>query len=218
MAGKGMGWARMMALVAGAASLVACGGPEAVDRSSEPSVAALLANAPFPTTGAPTVVDDSDPGFALYEGDPESHSYQRAGTWWERVSGTSGAMGESALEADAGMTHTQDAGGDTRTESASVAMWTAELEPGEYAVYAWLAPHPDYVTSAVYCIFEPSVVPAVSPTCKTVDQTQGEPRWVLLGKKQLAGTVEVGLDPIASMPQKHRVYADAVVYMPTRGS
>lgn len=206
--------ARAWGLAAGVALLGACGGLE--ERGTEaPSPSTLLAEAPWPVHRPPVAVDDEDAGFELLGGDVGSHAYHRLGAWWQQAPRTGEAMGQGARVAAAGMTRALDGEGVTRAESASVASWTAQVEPGEYTLFAWVAPSEEYVTSAVYCVFEKSPETPPAPDCRIVDQTEGEPRWVPLARRQFAGTVQVLLDPVASLPERQRVFADAVVWMPT---
>lgn len=193
--------------VALASLLTGCAGEMDVGASSESAVSQPVTGAatsksqsfPLSETGA-VVIDDGADGFSL---DPTEgyHGMTRSTEAWEKASGFQGG----ALTAPSGSVSRPGFG------AAALVQWSTTATKGSVDVYTYVTPSRGLTTWAVYCIFNQL---ATEPTCTHLDQSNGEARWVWLGKVEATGAIQVVLDTAASPADGSAVQADAVAFVP----
>lgn len=189
----------------------ACGAPDGVmsagAESEDRGVSSASSNAEEPTW---FFVDNEDPGFQLVS--DTGHGFDRLTKTWtsQSHSGEVWWNGQDFLSTSAGWA---DA---THQALSALAVWTAKVPEGRYDVFVRVHARPQNTTMATYCIVRGASGQQVD--CYGVNQRTGESGWRHLAIVETPDTLEVWLDPGASIVGSGSVLADSVAFRRIDGS
>jgi hypothetical protein len=155
------------------------------------------------------VIDNTDLGFELLNA-AEYHDFIRSKESWIRTKPN--AFGADAIAAPTGYLR-KSASTVQGASMAAIARWSADLEPGRYALSVFIPHSRRNSREAVYCVGWTQPEPDVE--CFRVDQ-RDEEGWYRIDTLELGGLVEVLLDPAAS-EEGDEVVADAISFEKVAG-